>query len=218
MTIYKDRPTCYRCFRPLCSCICQEVSAVETQSCFVILMHQKEFAKTKNNTGRMTHLSLPNSHLFVGIDFSRHDALNALLKDPKYTPYLLFPDETAINLSQERLTLQEGTVPLFILIDSTWACAKSLMLKSKNLYDIPRVSFNATKLSNYQIKKQPENFCLSTIETTQTILELLTQQGLERLKDHSIKAFTKPFEAMVNYQILKAQNENELRFKPSGKS
>jgi hypothetical protein len=28
-------------------------------------MHPKEFKKTKNGTGRMTHLSLPNSEIFI---------------------------------------------------------------------------------------------------------------------------------------------------------
>lgn len=181
-------------------------------------MHQKEFAKTKNNTGRMTHLSLPNSHLFVGIDFSDHNTLNKLLKDPSYTPFVLYPDAQAINMSQQPLALKKGTVPLFILIDSTWACAKSLMQKSRNLHNLPRVSFDATKVSQYQIKQQPQSFCLSTIETTQMILGLLSEQGIEMMSDQAVENFTNPFKAMIKYQILKAQTENELRFKPSGKS
>lgn len=218
MTLFGDREKCYDCYRPQSSCICDAVKKLETQSCFVILMHQKEFQKTKNTTGRMTHLSLPHSHLFIGIDFSEHAALNALLNASEYTPYILYPDTQAHNLSTETLTLKEGTRPLFILIDSTWACSKKIMKLSSNLHHLPRVSFTATQASNYQIKKQPEDYCLSTIETTQTILSLLKLHEIEKIEDSSISAFLEPFNKMVNYQIDVANRERQLRFKISGRT
>ncbi len=181
-------------------------------------MHQKEFQKTKNTTGRMTHLSLPHSHLFVGIDFSHHRQLNELLANPLYTPFILYPDDNAINVSDEALPLKTDINPLFILIDSTWGCSKKLMKLSKNLKDIPRISFNPTLPSNYRIKKQPEAFCLSTIETVQHILGLLNQQGVESLSKSALHDFLNPFQTMVDYQILKAQTESSLRFKASDKS
>jgi DTW domain-containing protein YfiP len=44
-------------------------------------MHPKEFKKTKNGTGHFTHLSLPNSELFMGIDFSDNDRIITPLKN-----------------------------------------------------------------------------------------------------------------------------------------
>lgn len=43
-------------------------------------MHPKEFKKTKNGTGHFTHLSLPNSELFMGIDFSDNDRINEIIE------------------------------------------------------------------------------------------------------------------------------------------
>ena len=69
ITYYGAREKCYRCYRPKSSCMCSHIHEIETNTKFIILMHPKEFKKTKNGTGRLTHLSLPNSHLFIGIDF-----------------------------------------------------------------------------------------------------------------------------------------------------
>jgi DTW domain-containing protein YfiP len=181
-------------------------------------MHQKEFAKTKSNTGRMTHLSLPHSHLFVGIDFTHHTVLNRLLNNPKYTPFILYPGDDAHDLSIEPLQLKEKSVPLFILIDSTWACSKKMMKVSKNLHAIPKVSFSVNKKSQYTIKEQPAEHCLSTIETTQTILELLQHHRIEKIHSKTLDNFLNPFRRMINHQILKAKTQTKLRFKPSGKS
>ena len=75
-TIEGDREQCYRCYRPKSSCMCAYVRAIETQTKFIVLMHPKEFKKTKNGTGRLTHLSLPNSGLFKGIGFSDNARIN----------------------------------------------------------------------------------------------------------------------------------------------
>lgn len=200
------------------SCICDALKPVETQSCFVILMHQKEFQKTKNTTGRMTHLSLPHSHLFIGIDFSEHRALNLLLNDPQYTPFILFPDKKASNLSSSALALNKDTKALFILIDSTWGCANKIMALSSNLHNLPRVSFSVTQESNYQIKKQPQSYCLSTIETTQSILKLLNDQKIETLQNQEIEALLNPFKKMIAYQLAIAKSQKKLRYKISAKS
>jgi len=216
LTLYKDRQHCYDCYRPQSSCICCAIKQLPTNATFVILMHKKEYRKTKNGTGHMTHLSLPNSHLFIGIDFSEHEALNALLKDQSVQPYLLYPTTDALNLSQDVLKVKEGKRLLFILIDSTWPCSKKIIRLSKNLQKIPTVSFDTTQRSNFAIKTQPQDYCLSTIETTHTILQLLHDQGSECISDHAIKTFLKPFEAMVHYQLESAKSSN-IRYKPPSK-
>ena len=218
MTIYNDREKCYACYRPMTSCICDVVTPLETQSCFVVLMHQKEFQKTKNTTGRMTHLSLPHSHLFVGIDFSKHKTLNLLLNDSNYTPFILFPDKQAYNISTSTLPLKKDTRPLFILIDSTWGCANKIMKLSRNLHNLPRVSFDVTQSSNYQIKKQPKSYYLSTIETTQNILKLLNNHKIEKLQTEALESLLKPFNKMIDYQIAIAKSQKKLRYKISAKS
>ncbi|MEA3289204.1 MAG: DTW domain-containing protein, partial [Campylobacterota bacterium] len=56
-----NRDFCYSCYRPKSSCMCEYTKPIATNTKFIILMHPKEFRKTKNGTGHFTHLNLSNS-------------------------------------------------------------------------------------------------------------------------------------------------------------
>ncbi|WP_294872522.1 tRNA-uridine aminocarboxypropyltransferase [Sulfuricurvum sp. RIFCSPLOWO2_12_FULL_43_24] len=213
VTINDARPKCYKCYRPLTSCMCSYVKPIETQTKFVILMHPKEFKKTKNGTGHLTHLSLVNSELYVDIDFSGHKAINSLIDNNNNLCYVLYPGKNSININTQKIDRSGKQIVIFI-IDSTWPCSVKMLRLSRNLQNLPRLSFTHTKISQFQIKEQPKEFCLSTIESTQTILELLNDQGLEVLEEGALKNFIDPFTSMVAYQIKCATNNesNTARF------
>ncbi|HLD22685.1 MAG TPA: tRNA-uridine aminocarboxypropyltransferase [Sulfuricurvum sp.] len=210
--LFEGREKCYQCYRPISSCMCAHIRPIITQTKFVILMHPKEFKKTKNGTGRLTHLSLPNSELYIDIDFSEHTAINALINDPKNLCYVLYPGKNSLNLNQEKVEAEGKRVVIFI-IDSTWPCSVKMLRLSKNIQNLPRLSFTHSKSSQFRIKEQPKEFCLSTIESTLSVLELLHEQGIERIEEGAFVDFLDPFTSMVEYQIGCASRSNEsVRF------
>lgn len=180
--------------------MCTAVNPISTNTKFVILMHPKEFKKTKNGTGRLTHLSLPNSELYIDVDFTHHKAINALIDDPQNCCYVLYPGEESLHLNTQKIELGNRQLVVFI-IDSTWPCSVKILRLSRNLQDLPKLSFTHTKTSQFQFKEQPKEFCLSTMESTLTILELLNAQGMENLHEQSLTSFLNPFLLMVEYQI-----------------
>ena len=211
------RAKCYRCYRPKSSCICSYVKPIETKTKFIVLMHPKEFQKVKNGTGHMTHLSLPNSELYVGVDFRGHKRVNALIEDEDNLCYVLYPDENSHNLNEAPIEQGDKQLVIFI-IDATWSTAQKLLRVSTNLQTLPKLSFTHTKSSQFQIKQQPEDYCLSTIESTLTILELLEMHKMECIEQDAMEAFLKPFEAMIKYQIeciseSASSHRNAVRFK-----
>jgi len=175
-------------------------------------MHPKEFKKVKNNTGYFTHNSLVNSELFVGIDFSANKRINEIIK--RYESYILFPSENALNLSVQRPKQTEKPMAIF-LIDSTWACAKKIFTESKNLQKLPHMSFVTKKKSEYEIKEQPQENYLSTIESTYEVLKLLESHGIEEYNKSSIDNFLQPFYKMIHYQkqLIENPKSNAVRFK-----
>lgn len=208
------RAKCYTCYRPVISCMCSCVKPIKTNTKFVILMHPKEFKKTKNGTGRFTHLSLPNSELFIDVDFSDHKAVNALIDDKNNLCYVLYPGKDSINLNSQKIEAQEKQVVIFI-IDSTWPCSVKILRLSKNLQRLPKLSFTHSKISQFQFKEQPKDFCLSTIESTLTILELLNYHGMESIDNEAFDHFLDPFISMVDYQIecISRTDKSTVRFK-----
>ena len=175
-------------------------------------MHPKEFKKVKNNTGFFTHLSLSNSELFIGVDFSAKRRINEIIAT--HNSYILFPSPHAVNLSEQNPNPHAKKVAIF-LIDSTWACTKKIFTQSENLRTLKHMSFNTTKTSQYQIKEQPESHYLSTIESTQVVLELLNSWHVESLKEEELEGFLNPFFKMIEYQQKLIENplSNAVRFK-----
>lgn len=212
------RATCYVCYRPLGLCMCTSINPIATNTKFILLMHPKEFKKTKNGSGRLTHLSLPNSQLYVDVDFTDHKTINALIDDPKNLCYVLYPGEDSVHLNTQKIELGNRQLVIFI-IDSTWPCSVKILRLSHNLQRLPKLSFTHSKISQFQIKEQPKEFCLSTMESTLTILELLTAHGMEVIDENALSSFLDPFLSMVHYQLQcinqsDTPQQNTKRFKP----
>lgn len=163
-------------------------------------MHTHEFRKIKNGTGHFTHLSLENSELHVGIDFSDHARINALINEPNNVCYVLYPSKESLVLNHMHLHT-EGKQNVIFLIDATWACSKKILRLSRNLKQLPKVSFEHTKSSEFRIKEQPQALCLSTIESTLCVLELLNKNGDEQIPEKDLGSFLSPFRKMVAYQL-----------------
>lgn len=202
------RKYCYDCNRVKESCVCKYTSKINTNTKFILLIHPKEYKKTKNNSGRMTINSLPNSKMIVGIDFSENKEINNLIKENEC--FVLYPDDKSINLNTQSIKSDKDIV--IFIIDSTWACSKKMLRFSPNLATLPKISFTHNLESNYQFKKQPNKYCLSTIESTLCILKLLNEQKIENIEEKSLENFLKPFEKMVEYQI-KQTSLKKIRYK-----
>ncbi|QOY55728.1 DTW domain-containing protein [Candidatus Sulfurimonas marisnigri] len=215
-TLYGDREKCYNCYRPKSSCMCSYVNSIKTKTKFIILMHPKEFKKVKNGTGHLTHLSLKNSELFIGVDFTNHKMINDIISTCK--SYILYPSKDAINISREKLYDNDLDIQkdmAIFIIDSTWACSLKMLRESKNLQTLKHISFDNNKLSQFKIKEQPADYCLSTIESTLSVLELLNFWKLENIENDYLKTFLNPFEKMVEYQLKCVDNQlsNAVRYK-----
>ena len=196
----QNRAICYDCYRPKSSCMCAYIHAFDTNTRFVLLMHPKEFRKTKNGTGHFTNLSLNHCEIHVGVDFSKHEVINAMIEDQNHACYVLYPGEKSINLNETPIGSKKKNTVLF-LIDSTWPCSRAILRASKNLDQLEKVSFTHSKSSNFMFKEQPQDYCLSTMESTLCVLELLNAHQAEQIAQKDLDHFLKPFEKMVAYQL-----------------
>ena len=139
-------------------------------------MHPKEFKKTKNGTGHFTNESLENCEIHIGIDFTNHIRINELLDNVNNDCYILYPGEKSLKLNIEKPDTSKHLV--LFLIDSTWPCSKKILRLSKNLSNLQKMSFTHTKKSEFIFKEQPAEYCLSTMESTLCILELLNKHNI----------------------------------------
>jgi len=195
-----NRSVCYTCYRPKTSCMCRYITPIETKTRFVILMHPKEFKKTKNGTGHFTNLSLQNCEIHVGVDFTEHETINRIINDPSNICYTLYPHESSINLNEKSIADEKRNIVIF-LIDSTWPCSKAILAASPNINALQKLSFTHTEVSKYTFKEQPEAYCLSTMESTLYLLKFLNRHDIEKIGSQKLDHFLLPFEKMVEYQL-----------------
>ena len=155
---------------------------METRTKFVFLMHPYEHKRVKANTGRLTHLSLRHSELYLGISFDEHEAVQALINDPQNFPVLLYPGHGARDLSKGELAAADfaGRRLVVFLLDATWRLVRPMFRTSLSLQRLPRIMFSNAAPSRYVIKRQPEPGCLSTLEATHELLLALDRSGLDR--------------------------------------
>jgi DTW domain-containing protein len=171
------RELCVTCLQPGFGCYCAHVKPFDPKIKFVILINPIE-VRRRIATGRMSYLSLQNSELIPGQDYSSNERVNQIIEDPKYQSVVLYPGRNSQNLtemsySQKDRIFSGDRKPVVFVIDGTWATARKTMAQSQNLKELPRVSFTPPGPSQFRVRKQPGEECYSTIEAIHHTIHLL---------------------------------------------
>jgi DTW domain-containing protein YfiP len=116
---------CYKCYKSANNCLCKYTREIDAGIKFVFLMHPKEAKRQRTGTGNLAHISLIDSEIIVGLDFSENKRLQELLNDERYFPVMMFPGDDAWNAKKDGFEAALGNKKLLVLIlDATWFCAK----------------------------------------------------------------------------------------------
>ena len=199
------RNLCVACMNPEFSCYCATIEKFDPGVQFVILIHPIEFQR-RIATGRMSHLILQNSHLIRGQNFTNHSRVNSLIEDKKNHCVILYPSRTSINLSETKPEHQRSLFPkdkkvTVFVIDGTWATARQMMRQSENLQNLQRVCFTPLARSNFRVRKQPEEHCLSTIEAIHQFIDIASDHISFDRESRKHDILMKVFDTMVERQI-----------------
>lgn len=110
-------------------CLCAWKPRVQADSGVCLLMHDTEPLKP-TNTGWLIADLIEDTSAFGWLRTTVDEGLLALLDDPRWQPYIVFPGEF---VAQERVVndvqRQPGKRPLFILLDATWTEARKMFRK-----------------------------------------------------------------------------------------
>ena len=195
---------CYKCFRHVESCFCKYIKPVDSGIKFVFLMHPKEAKHQRTGTGRLSHLTLPDSEILVGLDFTKNERLLALLANPRYFPVMLYPGEEAWTAKKEKFAQTVGNRTLLVLVvDATWFCSRKIIEHSPNLLTLPRLSFYGEYRSVFTFKREPRPEYISTIESCYYLIKELQPIGLA--KNTNPEPLMDIFKRMIRFQ-LEAEN------------
>ena len=204
MSLQPTAPTrglCTRCLKAQVTCICADVRSYSPRTRVIFLQHPSERRKAIG-TARIAHLALEGSSLWVEEEFSSDPRVQAVLEDPTNQCLLLYPGVTS-TLAAEFTPAPHLKTVVFVL-DGTWRITQQMLRRSPCLQALPQIRFSPNQPSRYRIRKQPEAYCLSTVEA---VSELLFQ--LEG--DSRARRILDPFHSMVERQIRIAEEWTERR-------
>ncbi|HKP98097.1 MAG TPA: tRNA-uridine aminocarboxypropyltransferase [Fibrobacteria bacterium] len=219
---YKKETTCYTCHWIRENCLCPLIEPFDTETRFVILMHCKEARKEKAGTGRICRATLRNSRIIVGIDFTRNEEVNALIRDPRNDCRVMYPGRKSLNVSTDDVSpllesKRSGRRLVIFLVDGTWQCAKKMMRLSLNIRALPRIGFTAAHESIFYIKEQPAAYCLSTLESIHFFLSEADRRGVESLPGRPQDNLIVVFKSMIDFMVRCALDPSRSSYR-KGKS
>jgi DTW domain-containing protein YfiP len=207
MELRQFRERCHICFFWRQNCYCRHIKAFDPKIKFVILIQYRE-ARKHIATGRLSHLCLKNSELIIGYNYTQEARVNEILADPSYFPVVLYPGKEATNLTQTNPKLwaeriPKNKVPVIFVIDGTWTNARKTMQRSLNLQQLPQICFDPPHPSNFRLRKQPQEFCFSTVEAIHHTIDLLGPSfqldTASRPHDHLLTVFDLMMDKQIEY-------------------
>ena len=186
---FSPRENCCVCRFSKKTCYCHLIKSFDSKVIFAILIHKLEIDR-KIATGIMSHLVLENSYLIPGSDYTNDETVNGLIDDLQNHCVVLYPGEDALNLcdltaAQKKAIAPSGKRLVVFVIDGTWRTARTTMRISENLKKLPQMSFDIALPSNFKVRKQPSDKCLSTVEAIHRTIDLLADSQGFNLDSHA---------------------------------
>lgn len=179
---------CERCRVNVDYCMCAWQPKVTADSAVCLLMHDTEPLKP-TNTGWLIADVVPDTFAFGWSRTQVDKKILALLADPQWQPYVVFPQEYAPTESVVHTVPHAelkvvGKRPLFVLLDGTWNEARKMFRKSAYLVDLPVLSLQPDDISGYRLRRSTREEHLCTAEVTALCLHLaddaVAAQALEQ--------------------------------------
>ncbi|XP_073410268.1 tRNA-uridine aminocarboxypropyltransferase 2 isoform X2 [Dendrobates tinctorius] len=192
-----QRARCARCSRPEKVCLCPFLPAhpLSVSTRLYIVQHPAEESRVLR-TVPLLAACLPEEKckVLIGRRFGeeRYPELAAICRKPG--TFILYPGAEAANL--EELSLEDNHHPhSLIIMDGTWSQAKDIFYKN-SLFRLPKqVQLKTTISSQYVIRTQPTNTCLSTLECAAIALAIME-------KNTEIQqTILRPLQALCSFQL-----------------
>jgi len=163
---------CNQCERPQRVCWCNYLPEpkISLKSHFVIIIQHPSEKKRKIRTALMAvhGLNESNCQIYVRRKVTSTDELSEILLSSK--SYVMYPSKDSKNLSTVSC---DKTFTNIVILDGTWDEAKKIYARSPVLQSLPTIHLDINKQSEYVVRTQPSEKCLSTIETIAHSLAIL---------------------------------------------
>ena len=163
---------------------------MDTRAGVCLLMADIEPLKP-SNTGWLIADVVQDTFAFSWARTEVDPDLLALLRDPQWQPYVVFPGDF-VDTERVVHTVQPSlaTKPLFIVLDATWPEARKMFRKSPYLDSLPVLSLQPDTVSHYLLRRsrRDDHFCTS--EVAALCLDLAGETHASRTLEAYLTVYT----------------------------
>ena len=197
-------------------CMCALRPAVPTRAGVCLVMADIEALKP-SNTGWLIADLVADTFAFEWARTEVDPALLALLADPQWQPYLVFPGEF---VAAERVVTEVvagepssnvAKRPLFVLLDATWPEARKMFRKSPYLNHLPVLSLQSEQLSRYKLRRSQRDTHFCTSEVAALCMELAGETHAAQTLEAYLDVFTNHYLKAKQQQPLDMEDAAHLR-------
>lgn len=200
------RERCEGCRLLPSHCLCALRPTMSTRAGFCLLMADIEPLKP-SNTGWLVADVVADTFAFGWARTETDPALLALLGDPQWQPFVVFPGQYAAparvvhTVSPPDVSADGmGKRPLFILLDGTWAEARKMFGRSPYLDALPVLSLAPDRASQYQLRNSGRDDHLCTSEVAALCMGLAGEHAAAQTLDAYLPVFTHHYLCAKNQQ------------------
>ena len=203
-------------------CLCALRPVLPTRAGVCLIMADIEPLKP-SNTGWLIADVVADTFAFGWARTVVDPELLALLADPQWQPYLVFPGEF---VAPERVVTdllpaalrddQPPKRPLFVLLDATWPEARKMFRKSPYLNHLPVLSLQSAQLSRYRLRRSQRETHFCTSEVAALCLELAGETHTAQTLEAYLDVFTSHYLRAKQQLLVDAQDAVHQRLRSLG--
>lgn len=201
-------------------CMCALRPTAPTRAGVCLVMADIEALKP-SNTGWLIADVVADTFAFEWARTEVDPALLALLADPQWQPYLVFPGEF---VAAERVVTDVASVdapdtttsnkrPLFVLLDATWPEARKMFRKSPYLNHLPVLSLQSEQLSRYKLRRSQRDAHFCTSEVAALCMELAGETHAAQTLEAYLDVFTNHYLKAKQQQPLDLEDAAHQRLR-----
>ena len=239
-----DVPRCAGCRLVLSHCLCAVRPLVATSAGVCLIMADIEALKP-SNTGWLIADVVADTFAFGWARTEVDPALLALLADPQWQPYVVFPGEfvEAQRVVTQLITRNSNEVrqfpagppqgefapsggsdprsggawgrPLFILLDATWPEARKMFRKSPYLDKLPVLSLASDQISRYKLRRSRRDDHFCTSEVAALCMDLAGEPMAAQALQAYLDVFTHHYLRAKNQLPVQWDGEAHVRLRGS---
>ncbi|MBY5983878.1 MULTISPECIES: tRNA-uridine aminocarboxypropyltransferase [Halomonas] len=206
---------CEGCNLPELNCLCPYQAKADSRVQVWLMTHPLEHHKP-TNTGRLIADVLATTRVFTWYRTAPDDTLLALLADPRYAPFVVFPDDQPDYADRvvevEAVTqVEDARIPVLILLDGTWRQARRIFRKSPYLEHLPVLPLRTDRLTRYQLRKPASQAHLCTAEVAAELLRQSGEVAAAQVLDDYFDVFNDSYAASRHYTKIETPTPSMTR-------